>query len=160
MAGRPKTRAKREAAQAKAMEMAAEMKAAELMAEQKAGEEGEVPEPRRRPCHYTEETGLKICEWLAIGKSLAAFCREPGSLSQSTVHRWLLAYGDFLEKYKIAREVQADTLVDEIVEIADANTADVNETQRNRLRVDTRKWVAAKQRPKKYGDKVEAEITG
>jgi hypothetical protein len=111
-----------------------------------------------RADHYTEEIGLKICEWLASGQSLRAFCREPGTPSQSMVYRWLIAHEDFREKYRVAREVQADTLVDELVEIADAKTADVNETQRNRLRVDTRKWVAAKQRPVKYGERSEVNV--
>jgi hypothetical protein len=31
---------------------------------------------------------------------------------------------------------------------------------RNRLRVDARKWVAAKLLPKKYGDKVQQEVSG
>ncbi len=117
-----------------------------------------MPKGKKRADSYTEAIGLTICEWLAEGKSLRAFCREPGSPSQSMVYRWLLKHDDFREKYSFAREVQADTLVDEIVEIADANTADVNETQRNRLRVDTRKWVAAKQRPKKYGDRAEVNL--
>ena len=37
-----------------------------------------------RADRYTEEIGLKICEWLASGQSLRAFCREPGTPSQFT----------------------------------------------------------------------------
>jgi hypothetical protein len=29
-----------------------------------------------------------------------------------------------------------------------------------RLRIDTRKWIASKLKPKKYGDKIEQEIKG
>jgi hypothetical protein len=68
--------------------------------------------------------------------------------------------------YARAREDQADTLADEIVGISDesAITAkvdgeevrfalDATAVARNRLRVDARKWVAAKLKPRKYGDR-------
>ena len=37
---------------------------------------------------------------------------------------------------------------------------DATAVARNRLRVDARKWLAAKMAPKKYGDKVENVVTG
>lgn len=114
--------------------------------------------PTGRPSGYTDKLGLKICEWIAEGKSLRAFCREKGSPSQSMVHRWLLGHDEFREKYTFAREVQADTFVDEIIEIADSESMDPAVVQRDRLRVDARKWAAAKQRPKKYGDRAEVNL--
>lgn len=53
--------------------------------------------------------------------------------------------------YEFARDVQADSLFDDLLTIADANDEEVN---RSRLRIDTRKWAASKLKPKKYGDKV------
>ena len=43
------------------------------------------------------------------------------------------------------------------------NTAvvfDATAVARNKLRVDARRWLASKMAPKKYGDKVQAELTG
>ncbi len=37
---------------------------------------------------------------------------------------------------------------------------DATAVARNRLRVDTRKWIAARILPKRYGDKVQQEHTG
>ena len=83
----------------------------------------------------------------------------------STVCKWLVDFPTFSEQYARAREIQADTLFDEILDIADESTndktvnADGNEVvnheaiQRARLRVDTRKWMAGKLKPKKYGEK-------
>ncbi len=68
--------------------------------------------------------------------------------------------------------MQADTLFDEALGIADDGTNDWMErldkdgqaagwqlngehVQRSRLRVDTRKWAAGKLAPKKYGDKLQ-----
>ena len=47
-------------------------------------------------------------------------------------------------------------MADELLDIADGD----GDVQRDRLRVDTRKWILSKLVPKKYGNKVTAEITG
>ena len=65
-----------------------------------------------------------------------------------------------------AREEQADKLLREIIEIADDASGDYVTTsdgkrivdheniQRSRLRVDARKWAAARLAPRKYGDHI------
>jgi hypothetical protein len=83
--------------------------------------------------------------------------------TQSSVYLWLLQKPDFSEQYTRAREEQADTLADEILAIADEAPSEVVDEkgvsrtdsgwvswQRNR--VDARKWVASKLKPKKYGE--------
>ena len=83
-----------------------------------------------------------------------------------TVFRWLAdpERVSFREQYAMAREVQAETMADEIVSIDDGNGMGIEEkvalSARDRLRVDSRKWVASKLLPKKYGDKVQAELSG
>jgi hypothetical protein len=81
--------------------------------------------------------------------------------------RWIEAHPDFRNQYARAREAQADRMAEEILEIADDGRNDTytdedgNErtnqeiVARSRLRVDARKWLAAKMAPKKYGDKIE-----
>ncbi len=82
-------------------------------------------------------------------------------------HSPLRENAEFRAQYAHAREMQADTLFDEALDIADDGTNDWMErldkdgneifdhehVQRSRLRVDTRKWAAGKLAPKKYGDK-------
>ena len=92
--------------------------------------------------------------------------------SAGTVCRWLNESTTFQAQYARAREAQADALFEEILDIADESTTvnkvvghgdDAEEVvvfdsvavQRNRLRVDARKWMAGKLRPKKYGEKLE-----
>lgn len=76
-----------------------------------------------------------------------------------TICRWLADPRNdvFREQYARAREAQAEFYADELIDIADdsgtaSKPVDVN---RSRLRVDARKWVAAKLLPRKYGDKME-----
>jgi hypothetical protein len=72
--------------------------------------------------------------------------------------------------YARAKEQQADLLAEEIIEIADDSSKDLQGyddynnpienkefVNRSKLRVDARKWVASKLKPKKYGDKLELD---
>lgn len=125
-----------------------------------------------RPSDFTEEITAKICERIANGESLRRICLDDGMPVMSTVFQWLTRHEMFKEQYAHAREAQADTLADEIVDIADDGSRDYKVDEdgrqlvdhdhitRSRLRVDARKWIASKLKPKKYGDKVENTLSG
>lgn len=108
-----------------------------------------------------------VCVMLEDGKSLRAACKEL-DLSPRTVLDWANANDAFSTQYTRAREVGYKLLADEIIDIADEKvvqvrydgedtTLDLSPTAiaRNRLRVDTRKWMLSKMLPKIYGDKLE-----
>lgn len=83
------------------------------------------------------------------------------------VWKWLDKDKDFAQDYARAKEQQCEFLAEEILEISDDSSLDVAFTEegkpfidkehihRSRLRVDTRKWILSKLKPKKYGDKLE-----
>lgn len=117
---------------------------------------------------FSQDVADAICEQIADGKSLRAICAVEGMPDKATVFRWLSneQHVAFRDQYARAREAQADVLFDEILEIADDGTNDTIYTEdgertnqeviaRSRLRVDARKWMAGKLRPKVYGDKIE-----
>ena len=124
-----------------------------------------------RPSEYSIETALGICERLADGMPLRTICEDEATPGRSTVYRWLLEVAEFRDLYARAREDQADTLADEIVAIADeppviVTSGDGEEVEvaldsaaiaRQRLRIDARKWVASKLKPKRYGEKIDLE---
>lgn len=125
-----------------------------------------------RPTLFNQRTADAICERLASGLSLRNICRNKGMPHKATVFRWLALNSEFSDQYARARESQADLLVDEMIDIADMpkigkktkRTSDgkVEEitfdmTEHRRLQIETRKWVAARMRPKKYGDKLDIE---
>jgi hypothetical protein len=109
-----------------------------------------------RPSLYSDELADDICDMIANGISLRSICIAPDMPSTRTVLRWLDEKPDFVAKYERARKEQADMFAEELVGIAD-EADDVNKA---RLRIDTRKWVASKLLPKKYGDKITAEVGG
>lgn len=110
-----------------------------------------------RPSSYSQKIADDICERLANGESLRRICLTPNYPNQATVFRWLASNTEFRDQYAHAREAQADVLADEIVDIADGKRAEYEggaaDVQRDRLAMDARKWVAAKLKPKVYGDK-------
>jgi hypothetical protein len=65
----------------------------------------------------------------------------------------------FRSDYAQARKVGVEYHIDQILELADSATQ--HNALAVRLRVDTRKWLAAKVYPKLYGDRIglEAEVT-
>ena len=110
-----------------------------------------------RPSSFTQAKADKICNLLVEGKSLRKICKADDLPACSTVFKWLIENKEFSEQYAYARELQADTLFDEILDIADQGSGDV---QRARLRIDTRKWMVGKLRPKKYGESSQIKLTG
>lgn len=113
--------------------------------------------PRKpgRPSLYTPALAARVCRAIAEGDSLVAVCKLAWSPSYTTVLKWCREVPEFTRMYARAREDQADWHADIIVAIADEATPEsVNVA---RLRVDARKWVASKLKPRKYSDRVVAD---
>lgn len=111
-----------------------------------------------RPTKYTEELASEICKQIMEGKSLRQICESKEMPDRSTVHDWLARDETFAVQYARARDTQADTLADDIVAISDTAT-DKDSAAAAKVRVDARKWVAAKLKPKRYGDKLDLDQT-
>jgi len=91
---------------------------------------------------------------MAEGESVRSICRDPKMPAISSVFKWIGEHREFSEQYAHALACRGDCLAEEMQEIADSPCADAVDVQRNRLRVETRKWLASKMAPKKYGDKL------
>ena len=108
-----------------------------------------------RPSTYTEEMGNLICDKLTEGISLRKLCMQDGFPAASTVYVWLDRFPEFAEKYARAREAATEDMLEDILEIADRDGLD---PQEKRVRIDTRKWVMGRLKPKKYGDKQTVDV--
>ena len=125
-----------------------------------------------RPTTYSPELLLKICSRIAEGESVRTIVKDEQMPSSSTIFRWLLDEDkkDFWEQYEKARNIQAELMFEELLEIADDGTNDwMKENRdgstyyvingeamgRSRLRVDVRKWYLSKVLPKKFSDKLD-----
>jgi frataxin-like iron-binding protein CyaY len=122
------------------------------------------------PTTYTQHIANVICMRIAEGESLREIVKTEGMPDRTTVYDWLLRHEEFAHQYTRAREEQADTLADEILAIADeapevdyirdkhGNVIDIKidsgYVSYQKQRIDSRKWIAMKLKPKKYGDKL------
>ena len=129
-----------------------------------------------RPSDYSPELGELICAKIASGKTLSEICRKRGMPARQTVLRWRREHSGFDTEYTRARVDQMENWGDDCVEIADDDTLDTMQgvdkqgnvievanhanVQRDRLRVDTRKFLMSKIARHIYGDKVEHEHSG
>ena len=130
-----------------------------------------------RPLEFDQGRADTICERIADGESLRSICADEAMPATSTVCKWLSRVPQFAEQYTRARELQADALFDEILEIVDDGLNDWIERKgddgktigwiengealrRSALRVDARKWMAGKLQPKKYSEKHQLALTG
>lgn len=132
-----------------------------------------------RPTRLNKSLQARLMARLAVGESLRSIVKDPKMPSMTTVFRWLGSNDDFREQYELAKAESADAYADEIVDIADNEACTdlvidgvpvldpetgepykivtAQGVQHARLRVDARKWVSSKLKPKKYGDKVTNE---
>lgn len=136
----------------------------------------EVEKPKiGRPTDYTPELASELCARLAEGKSLRTVCLPENMPSKTTVFNWMRTQPDFLDQYTRAKQEATDALADEVQDIADDGRNDWMEihkngqdivlldrehVERSKLRIETRKWLMAKMKPKKYGDKLDLTSDG
>lgn len=112
-----------------------------------------------------------MLERIAGGRSLRDVATDSDMPSRKFIYEQLDADKALGDRYARACEARGDAIVDEILEIADDGRNDWMEVngkdeeavgyvlngehvQRSKVRIDTRKWLAAKLSPKKYGDRL------
>jgi type III secretion system FlhB-like substrate exporter len=99
----------------------------------------------------------EIMTRVASGHSLRKIASDPEMPCTAAMLKWLEKDAEFAGLYARAKESAADLMAEEICEIADDLTEDANS---RRVRVDARKWIAAKLKPRSYGDRVEQHLSG
>lgn len=131
---------------------------------------------------YRREKLDMVCEVLktsdlGIRRICDAFRKDdPSFPAARTIRNWMDDDDNLRATYARAKELQADHIFDEIIEIADTPVIGEQRTEkangdievkygdmlgRSQLRIDARKWVVSKLLPKKYGDlqRVEHDIS-
>jgi hypothetical protein len=115
---------------------------------------------------YTErEIWPKILEKISCGQSLVSAVKSLG-IPYATAKYQIRKNDSIKAEYYKAIEERGDYLADELVDLADEMPpSDLDPTlinawvNRQRLRIDARKWSAAKLRPKQWGDKIDVSVT-
>lgn len=128
-----------------------------------------------RPEIYTQELSDKVCQEIAMGYSLRTVCKKEGMPKLSTVFKWIREKPEFAQQYARATQERTEAMAEDMLDIADDGSNDLmtiqkgdksyevenrEVTNRSRLRVDTRKWLMSKMKPKKYGEKLDVMSDG
>lgn len=116
---------------------------------------------RRRKPEERAALAKAIIDGMALeGLSCFKACEAVGVPIGSFI-RWTTEDAELAESYTRARETLIERMAAETLAIADMpvgstehGTTDSGAVQKQRLQVDTRKWLLSKLAPKKYGDKV------
>lgn len=111
----------------------------------------------RKHTTFTPELADAICKRVSEGETIAAISREPAMPCRATIHNWMCSNEKFKSDLLSAIELRADHWAEETITIADNPSGD---TAADRLRIDTRKWLAQKLYRKRYGDHQEIEHKG
>lgn len=115
-----------------------------------------IPKRIGRPSSYTQQIGERICELLVEGKSLRSICAQDDMPCSATVLKWVSDDAlPFADQYARALDARADGQLEQILEIMEDKTLDAND---KRVRIDALKWVMGKQKPKKYGERLDQTI--
>jgi hypothetical protein len=124
----------------------------------KRGKKGETPEQTIKRKTDTCRQVFQLMRESANSSSTA--CKELG-VAHSTMNRWMEELG-LMEEYAHARDDMIERIASDMLKIADCpvaptpqGTTDNGAVQKQRLQVDTRKWLLSKIASKKYGDKLD-----
>ena len=114
---------------------------------------------RKPSVKFSQELFDEICERISSGESLRKICKDDKMPAMVNVWRWLNNNEELSIQYARAREQQAETFVDEILAICDEvlptgfdGKIDPSVVNQARLKIDARKWVASKLKPKRFGE--------
>ena len=109
-----------------------------------------MTQPLGRPQEAVpQEAAEAVIAWIAQGKTLREFCRQPGMPCRQTIDNWKDKDNDFASRIARARETGHDEIADECIEIIDTAT----DANLGKARVWTRLQLLAKWDPKKYGER-------
>ena len=113
-----------------------------------------------------KQLAQNILDQMLDGNGLRASCRSVG-LPMSTFLRWVSEDEKLADQYAHARAILLEHLSEDLIDKADeavgvtnSGATDAGAVAKQKLQVDTRKWLLSKLALKKYGDRITQELTG
>lgn len=121
-----------------------------------------------RAIKYDEKTAEEICRRLSEGETLRAICRDDHMPNWQRIYDWIGANEEFAGRIARARELGADAIAEQALDILDelperTNTehgdkVDSGHVAWQKNRAEMRLKLLAKWQPKKYGDRQEIDL--
>jgi hypothetical protein len=100
-----------------------------------------------------------VLEKIAAGMTMkSALDNDLRQFEQSDFMKWIKADKNRRAQYEAAEELRTEVWAGEIIGISDA-TDSMEDVNRSKLRIDTRKWLMSAHNRKKYGESTKIDMT-
>jgi len=109
------------------------------------------PKMREAMRRIDDQGGEEVFDDLASGMTTVNLIKKLG-VSSRVFYKWMRATKEREEKYYEAKRKWADHLAEETLDIADG-AIDAHDAQVRKLRIETRRWLAARANPDNWGDR-------
>lgn len=124
--------------------------------------EGGLPGRASPAMHYKPEQIERIMadvfRRMGDGEELLRIVQDEGMPPASTLYRWMEGDSSLLARYQRAREALAEHIDLEIRDLIDATSPDnFNATK---TKINALQWRAARLNPRRYGDRIQADVSG
>lgn len=107
-----------------------------------------------------ESMFIRVLEEMASGKTLTSVLNEDfRGFKAGAFLKWIKRDPERHNLYKEAKELRTEHWASEIIEIADADDS-IEDVQRSRLRIDSRKWLMGADNRKTYGETKTIDVGG
>ena len=118
------------------------------------------PEVKALALAQYEHIFMRVIESIAHGQSLSQILRDDQrDIDYNDFYRWIKRDPQRNQLFTEAQEMRTEFMAGEIIEIADADDS-LEDVQRSRLKIDTRKWLMGAHNRKKYGETKTVELGG
>lgn len=102
----------------------------------------------------------RVIEQIYRGRSLSSLLQDdPREINYEDFLRWIKRDPMRHERFKEAQESRTEFIAGEILDISDAEDS-IEDVQRSKLRIDTRKWLMSAWNRKRYGETKTVEMAG
>lgn len=125
------------------------------------------PTPQAKALLHLEYEQIfeRVVEDIYRGRSLQSLIEDDHRvISYEDFLRWIKRDPQRAERFKEAQEMRTEFMAGEILEIADGveavDAAAPDTVNRDKLRIDTRKWLMGAHNKKRYGESKQIEMTG
>lgn len=115
-----------------------------------------LPRTFRPHVRYSDELFREILRRISSGETLTDICDDEDMPHESTFYQWV--QDDMTKNELYARAQYERTFVHAEQLIAIADNCSIEEVNKARLRIDTRKWSMAKANPKRFAEKTIQEV--
>lgn len=107
-----------------------------------------------------EQVFMRAIDSIAHGMSLSQVLRDDQrDIDYNDFYRWIKKDPQRKLLFEEAQEMRTEFMAGEIIEIADADDS-LEDVNRSKLKIDTRKWLMGAHNKKKYGATTNIEVSG